>query len=595
MEVDSEAIESGQQALENFVNKLSVSQSFMSDLGISPMSALAHNTASININPRKLSLNNCEDSPLPPVPISEKTSPMPVPSYRVRISPRNNSPRLLKNALKVSTPVGSAPRRSVVRRLTHDQPPPDRNENRPPSSPRAALGVANVNASPVKLAASPSKLGLGNQTRLRMPLDDFDPNSQDSGISCGSLDDSNKPFRFAAPSGVAPRKLSHNELSQSPRRFLTQSSNSSGGNSHCSIESLDDNFMDMLQNDKLMDDENAQLPSGLSSLLTDPILRHGDENARASISPGKQSNDNSPFMLRGPISFRRCLSENINNHNTSVEEFVKSKRPAPLMSGCNSPQSAAKRMKPLQEINHSAAVAAPEPKKRTLLDHGFVKQPRSLVEAKINYALSRSSEEELIGDFSQPFVLPLIKGTHEDLKNISSDTLADLINGRYEDQIATYQIIDCRFPYEFDGGHIKGARNIYTKDQLEKELIKTKPTFLNTTNSFNAKRHIIIFHCEFSSERGPTLSRFLRQRDRDCNRDNYPALSYPELYLLNGGYKAFFSTHSELCEPRAYLKMTDPRHESDLRLFRAKSKTWSGDQKHRPSKRPSSFAHYRLH
>ncbi|RZF45809.1 hypothetical protein LSTR_LSTR012388 [Laodelphax striatellus] len=160
------------------------------------------------------------------------------------------------------------------------------------------------------------ELGLGNQTRLRMPLDDFDPNSQDSGISCGSLDDSNKPFRFAAPSGVAPRKLSHNELSQSPRRFLTQSSNSSGGNSHCSIESLDDNFMDMLQNDKLMDDENAQLPSGLSSLLTDPILRHGDENARASISPGKQSNDNSPFMLRGPISFRRCLSENINNHNT---------------------------------------------------------------------------------------------------------------------------------------------------------------------------------------------------------------------------------------------------------------------------------------
>ncbi|XP_039283379.1 M-phase inducer phosphatase [Nilaparvata lugens] len=443
-----------------------------------------------------------------------------------------------------------------------------------------------------------------------MPLDDFDPNSQDSGISCGSgsgsgsgsfggFDDTSnsKGFRFAEPSGFAPRKLSTCDLSaSSPRRgagFLSQASNSSGAHSQCSIESLDDNFIDLLQNDKLMDDENAQLPSGLSSLLTDPILRHGDENARASpaLSP-----NNSPFTLRGPISFRRCLSENINNLNTSVEDFVKTKRPL-----CNSPQSAAKRMKPLQDVvaatvTHPTAAPVVEHKKRTLLDHGFVKQPRSLLEAKINYALSRSSEEELIGDFSQPFVLPLVKGSHEDLKNISSDTLADLINGRYHDQIATYQIIDCRFPYEFDGGHIKGARNIYTKDQLEKELIKCKPSFVNSSFSgFNTKRHIIIFHCEFSSERGPTLSRFLRARDRDCNRDNYPALSYPELYLLNGGYKAFFNTHAELCEPRAYLKMTDPRHERDLRLFRAKSKTWSGDQKHRPSKRPSSLAHYRLH
>ena len=34
-------------------------------------------------------------------------------------------------------------------------------------------------------------------------------------------------------------------------------------------------------------------------------------------------------------------------------------------------------------------------------------------------------------------------------------------------------------------------------------------------------------------------SRFLRNKDRDLHM--YPKLFYPELYLIEGGYKAFFS------------------------------------------------------
>lgn len=37
--------------------------------------------------------------------------------------------------------------------------------------------------------------------------------------------------------------------------------------------------------------------------------------------------------------------------------------------------------------------------------------------------------------------------------------------------------------------------------------------------------------------------RFLRQKDREQNKEHYPALNYPEVYILHGGYKAFFENH----------------------------------------------------
>ena len=55
--------------------------------------------------------------------------------------------------------------------------------------------------------------------------------------------------------------------------------------------------------------------------------------------------------------------------------------------------------------------------------------------------------------------------------------------------------------------------------------------------------HVLIFHCEFSSERGPKMSRFLREQDRELNKDHYPRLNYPEIYVLEGGYKAFYEKY----------------------------------------------------
>ena len=108
----------------------------------------------------------------------------------------------------------------------------------------------------------------------------------------------------------------------------------------------------------------------------------------------------------------------------------------------------------------------------------------------------------------------------------------------------------------------------------EKFLANDRLKQLNEEANANGKRSVIIFHCEFSSERGPGMLRFLRNQDRTLNKDSYPKLFYPELYLLEGGYKAFFEQSLDLCVPQAYKPMLHEEHVSDLKHFRAKTKEW---------------------
>ena len=48
----------------------------------------------------------------------------------------------------------------------------------------------------------------------------------------------------------------------------------------------------------------------------------------------------------------------------------------------------------------------------------------------------------------------------------------------------------------------------------------------------------MVFHCEFSSERGPRVYKLFRGMDRKKNI--YPELDWPEIYLLKDGYKRFW-------------------------------------------------------
>ncbi|CAL8288266.1 unnamed protein product [Gadus morhua 'NCC'] len=186
----------------------------------------------------------------------------------------------------------------------------------------------------------------------------------------------------------------------------------------------------------------------------------------------------------------------------------------------------------------------------------------------------QDSSTDLIGDFTKALAMPTVDGKHQDLKYITPETMAMAISGQFSELVEHLIVIDCRYPYEFEGGHIKGALNFHQEEQVEEFLLRVPLASLSAE-----RRVLVVFHCEFSSERGPRMCRFVRERDRSLNE--YPKLHYPELYILKGGYKDFFPDHQEQCEPQAYRPMHHEDFKDDLRRFRLRSRTWAGERSKR--------------
>uniref|UniRef100_A0A060T479 M-phase inducer phosphatase n=1 Tax=Blastobotrys adeninivorans TaxID=409370 RepID=A0A060T479_BLAAD len=154
---------------------------------------------------------------------------------------------------------------------------------------------------------------------------------------------------------------------------------------------------------------------------------------------------------------------------------------------------------------------------------------------------------------------------------IDRDTLCELMDGRYGyDRVL---VIDCRFEYEYSGGHIDGAININSKDSLEQVLLKETPA--------PGSKTLLVFHCEYSAHRGPRMAMHLRSLDRSINAHRYPALHYPHLVVLAGGYSQFFQAFRNRCVPQCYVEMNDEQHrvacEREMSKFR-KNMSLYGDR-----------------
>uniref|UniRef100_A0A0K0ENF6 M-phase inducer phosphatase n=1 Tax=Strongyloides stercoralis TaxID=6248 RepID=A0A0K0ENF6_STRER len=146
--------------------------------------------------------------------------------------------------------------------------------------------------------------------------------------------------------------------------------------------------------------------------------------------------------------------------------------------------------------------------------------------------------------------------------SISGDTLVEIMDKHGEDFYKKYILVDCRYPYEFNGGHIKGAINFYDSDQVSNLFFPE-----DETKAADIRKKIPIFYCEFSQKRGPGMASALRSIDR--KRNIYPNVSYDELYVLDRGYKKFFEEdkHHKYCDPSEYVPMLDKRFFGELEKF----------------------------
>ncbi|KAJ2079213.1 m-phase inducer phosphatase [Coemansia sp. RSA 988] len=158
---------------------------------------------------------------------------------------------------------------------------------------------------------------------------------------------------------------------------------------------------------------------------------------------------------------------------------------------------------------------------------------------------------------SQPecHMLPCFTAPTDSIMRVDAETMSQLLTGGFSQMFDEQIVVDCRFPYEYEGGHIDGAVNAPTLEALEALLLGRKVN----------KRVVVVLHCEYSIQRAPSMASHLRRRDREANMHRYPHLDYPEIYVLKGGYRNFFSFYKEKCQPQNYVEMNDRQYSVDCR------------------------------
>ncbi|KAL2001765.1 hypothetical protein VTN02DRAFT_1289 [Thermoascus thermophilus] len=191
------------------------------------------------------------------------------------------------------------------------------------------------------------------------------------------------------------------------------------------------------------------------------------------------------------------------------------------------------------------------PRKQCRRSLSMFENAEDVILQKDSEPLQTINDIEVTPSLQLPHFIP--EDQPDSLPRIDKSILVDILAGKYNDRFEKIMIIDCRFEYEYEGGHINGAVNYTDKESLAAELFNEEPK----------PGTLLVFHCEYSAHRAPIMAKFIRHKDRAVNVDHYPRLSYPELYILDGGYSAFFAEHREHCFPQNYVEMTSKEHEYD--------------------------------
>ncbi|XP_051871059.1 M-phase inducer phosphatase 1-B-like [Pristis pectinata] len=308
-----------------------------------------------------------------------------------------------------------------------------------------------------------------------------------------------------------------------------------------------DVFLGLIQKDQERNSNmNIAMSSSMAALFTGDLMNQGMDTSTVPVRRSR------PGLFRSPSMPERLHKPFLKRLDRSLEMDT-----------------------PVKTKRQKSFECPSEHKDQKRQEDQFMRQATTSCKINVTNVLDEERNPmELIGNFSNVYALPTTTGKHEDLKYITPEIMAKILHGEYDHLLEGVYIVDCRYPYEFEGGHIKGALNLHRADDAIDYFLK-KPIISKSKD----KRLIIIFHCEFSSERGPKMCRLVREEDRSMN--DYPNLYYPELYILKGGYKAFFSQFMNYCDPPKYCPMDHVDFQEEMLKLRKKSKSWAGERRRR--------------
>lgn len=149
---------------------------------------------------------------------------------------------------------------------------------------------------------------------------------------------------------------------------------------------------------------------------------------------------------------------------------------------------------PMQNLARKCASAAQRPRKQFRRTLSMFEHPADIMKTeKTQSSLDAVMDLDESHELSLPNFIPDDKP--DSLPRINQDTMISVLNDDYKDRFNETIVVDCRFEYEFNGGHINGAVNFNDKDHLAKQLFASPQTH----------RTLIILHCEYSAHRAPLM------------------------------------------------------------------------------------------
>lgn len=195
----------------------------------------------------------------------------------------------------------------------------------------------------------------------------------------------------------------------------------------------------------------------------------------------------------------------------------------------------------------------------------------------------------------RPALLPSFIDHRADMcRSIHADTLLKLLTGAMPLPMGFRKlvVIDCRYPFEYEAGHIRDALNAPSAAFVEDLLPMCGIDGVPGSNV------IVVFHCEYSSHRGPKALSYFRgvdaarcaratqnvllSRSRSSprmRRSPRPSLSYPHTYLLSKGYRYLYLNYirhlsvneqERFCNPVGYVSMFDTSYQEELMAAQAR-------------------------